>query len=135
MKLKLKTLGLASILSILTVTPVFPVFADGGGGHRAFPYGSYTSKRNVNCAYTTSTMNNSDYGPAHTVSLIVTHNTSANQTYALAACGCNGRYVQARAELNAEMTDPVIAKNYAQTLSVSQPGNLTAFEMHRVEAN
>ncbi|MDW8800696.1 hypothetical protein P8V03_05960 [Clostridium sp. A1-XYC3] len=133
MKLKLKTLGLASILTILTVAPVLTsttVFADGGSGHRAFPYGSYTSKRNVNCSYT-----GGGYGPAHTVSLIVTHNTSANQTYALAACGCTGRYVQARAELNGEMTDPVIAKDYAQTLSVAQPGQLTAYEMHRVEAN
>ncbi|WP_333886960.1 hypothetical protein [Clostridium sp.] len=135
MKLKLKTLGLASILGILTVTPVFPVFADGGGGHRAFPYGTYSSKYSVYCGYTTSTMNNSDYGPAHTVSVVVTHNTSANQTYALAACGCSKRWVQARAELNANMTKPVVGYEYAQTLSVSQPGNLTAFEMHRVEAN
>ncbi|MBV4431470.1 hypothetical protein KM803_08985 [Clostridium tyrobutyricum] len=114
--MKLKTLLFTGIIATMVATPVFAY-----PGHSAYS-GQYNTKHGT-CL---------QYGPAHSVSLVVTHNTSANQTYALSACGLSGHNVRTRVELNGVQSPEIQKLGYAQTKSLSSPGNLVASEMHKI---
>ncbi|EDK32444.1 hypothetical protein [Clostridium kluyveri] len=116
--MKLKTLLFSGMIATMVATPVLAM----GSGHSYY----------TNVYYSDDTMCNGDFGPEHSVRIRITHNTSANQTYALAACGCNGYSVGSKIILNGQGRE-VHAKNYAQTTSLSAPGNLVASEIHRVD--
>ncbi|AYD39710.1 hypothetical protein D4Z93_03900 [Clostridium fermenticellae] len=116
--MKFKTLLFIGIISVITATPVFAM----GSGHSYY----------INTYYSNDTMCNGDKGPEHSVKIRITHNTSAKQTYALSACGCNGYHVGTKIILRGESSE-VHASNYVQTKSLSAPGNLPASELHRVD--
>ncbi|MBV4421734.1 MAG: hypothetical protein LKF87_05175 [Clostridium tyrobutyricum] len=115
--MKLKTLLFTGIIATMVATPVFAY-----PGHAAYT-DEYNTRRGM-CQL---------YGPEHSVALVITHNTSAKQTYALSACGCNGHSVGTRVTLNGVQSVEVHKQNYAQTSSLSAPGTLVASEMHRVD--
>lgn len=116
--IKLKTLLFSGMIAKMVATPVFAM----GSGH-----GYYT-----NAYQSDDTMCNGDNGPEHSVKIRITHNTSANQTYALSACGCHGYKVGTKIILNGQGRE-LHDENYVQTDSLSATGNLTASEIHRVD--
>ncbi|AVP54336.1 hypothetical protein DP149_04970 [Clostridium tetani] len=117
--MKLKTLLFSGMIATMMATPVLAM----GSGHSYF-----TERYNGD-----DTMCSQDNGPEHSVKIRITHNTSANQTYALAACGCYGYSVGSKIKLPGGEGREVHDKHYAQTTSVCAPGNLTATEIHRVD--
>lgn len=114
--MKLKTIIFSALITMMVATPVLAY-----GGHAAYT-NVYNTKHGT-CLRG---------GIAHSVSLVITHNTRANQTYALSACGCNGHYVRTRVELNGRQSPEIQGRGYAQTKSLSSPGNLVASEMHKI---
>ncbi|EJP6473844.1 hypothetical protein NHI66_003227 [Clostridium botulinum] len=116
--MKLKTLLLSGIIATMVATPVFAI----GSGHACFT-GKY---------YSDDSMCSEDNGPEHSVKIRITHNKSANQTYALSACGCHGHSVGSKIILNGQGRE-LHKMHYVQTSSLSSPGQLTASEIHRVD--
>ncbi|MBD5637224.1 hypothetical protein HYI18_01025 [Clostridium botulinum] len=114
--MKFKTILFSALISTIVATPVLAY-----PGHPKYT-GEYKT-RHGSCG---------EHGPYHSVSLVITHNTKANQTYALSACGCNGHAVRTRVELNGVQSPEIQGYGYAQTKSLSSPGNLVASEMHKV---
>ncbi|APQ77655.1 hypothetical protein [Clostridium botulinum] len=115
--MKLKTILFSALITTMVATPVLAY-----PGHPL--YTGVDRNKHGSCA---------QYGsPYHSVSIVVTHNTKANQTYALSACGCNGHTVRTRVELNGKQSPEIQGYGYAQTKSLSLPGNLSASEMHKV---
>ena len=114
--MKLKTILFSALITTIVATPVL-----------AYPgHAAYTNE------YNTKHGSCGNYGPYHSVSLVITHNTKANQTYALSACGCNGHTVRTRVELNGKQSPEIQGYGYAQTKSLSSPGNLVASELHKI---
>ncbi|MBP2032886.1 hypothetical protein J2Z42_001565 [Clostridium algifaecis] len=114
--MKLKTLLFTGLIATMVATPVFAY-----QGH-----GIYTNE------YNTKQGMCGNYGPEHSVKLGITHNRSANQTYALASCGCYGHGVGTKVILSGNEQERH-SKNYVQTTSLCAPGTLTASEIHRVD--